>query len=216
MKYAMILSNNERSYEYLKLLISEKKFPNFIIYLDFKGDEKVKKKIFSLIYKKKLNHKSFKGNSVDKKNISDFIIKLKDKIIIYSGYGGKIIKNKSIFKNKIFLHSHTGKLPKYKGSTTIYYSLIKERKIYCSTFIMNSQIDKGAVLLVKEYPLINNYKNIDNYDNKIRAKNICQVLNNFYKLNKAPKKFKENYSPYYIIHPILRYIALKKKTFYIN
>ena len=86
MKYAMILSNNERSYEYLKLLISEKKFPNFIIYLDFKGDEKLKKKIFTLIYKKKLNHKSFKGNSVDKKNISDFIIKLKDKIIIFPPY----------------------------------------------------------------------------------------------------------------------------------
>ena len=101
-------------------------------------------------------------------------------------------------------------MPKYKGSTTIYYSLIKERKIYCTTFIMNSQIDKGAVLLVKEYPLINNYKNIDNYDNKIRAKNIYEVLNNFYKLNKASKKFKDNYSPYYIIHPILRYIALIK------
>ena len=53
MKFAMILSNNERSYEYLKLLIAKKKFPNFIIYLDFKGDKNFKKKIFSFIYKKK-------------------------------------------------------------------------------------------------------------------------------------------------------------------
>ena len=131
-------------------------------------------------------------------------------IFVYSGYSAKIIKNKSILKKKFFLHSHTGKLPKYKGSTTIYYSLIEEKKIYCTTFIMNSQIDKGEILLIKKYPLLNNYKNIDNYDNKIRAKNILYTLNNFNKLKKNIKKYKDNYSHYYIIHPILRYIALKK------
>ena len=210
MKYSIILSNNERSYEYLKLLISKKKYPNFIIHLDYKKDNKSKNKIFSIIKKEKLNFKSFKGNSVDQGNIRKFLINLKDKIFVYSGYSAKIIKNKSILKKKFFLHSHTGKLPKYKGSTTIYYSLIEEKKIYCTTFIMNSQIDKGEILLIKKYPLLNNYKNIDNYDNKIRAKNILYTLNNFNKLKKNIKKYKDNYSHYYIIHPILRYIALKK------
>ena len=210
MKYSIILSNNERSYEYLKLLISKKKYPNFIIHLDYKKDNKSKNKIFSIIKKEKLNFKSFKGNSVDQGNIRKFLINLKDKIFVYSGYSAKIIKNKSILKKKFFLHSHTGKLPKYKGSTTIYYSLIEEKKIYCTTFIMNSQIDEGEILLIKKYPLLNNYKNIDNYDNKIRAKNILYTLNNFNKLKKNIKKYKDNYSHYYIIHPILRYIALKK------
>ena len=210
MKYSIILSNNERSYEYLKLLISKKKYPNFIIHLDYKKDNKSKNKIFSIIKKEKLNFKSFKGNSVDQGNIRKFLINLKDKIFVYSGYSAKIIKNKSILKKKFFLHSHTGKLPKYKGSTTIYYSLIEEKKIYCTTFIMNSQIDKGTILLTKKYPLLKNYKNIDNYDNKIRAKNILYTLNNFNKLKKNIKKYKDNYSHYYIIHPILRYIALKK------
>ena len=210
MKYSIILSNNERSYEYLKLLISKKKYTNFIIYLDYKKNNKSKNKIFSIIKKEKLNFKSFKGNSVDQGNIRKFLLNLKDKIFVYSGYSAKIIKNKSIFKKKFFLHSHTGKLPKYKGSTTIYYSLIEEKKIYCTTFIMNSQIDKGTILLTKKYPLLKNYKNIDKYDNKIRAKNILYTLNNFYKLKKNIKKYKDNYSHYYIIHPILRYIALKK------
>ena len=65
----------------------------------------------------------------------------------------------------------------------------------------------------KKYPLLNNYKNIDNYDNKIRAKNILYTLNNFYKLKRNIKKYKDNYSHYYIIHPILRYIALKNNYF---
>ena len=210
MKYLIFLSNNERSYEYLKLLINKKKYPNFIIHLDYKKNNKSKNKIFSIIKKKKLNFKSFKGSSVDQKNIKKFLINLNDKIFVYSGYSAKIIKNKFILKKKIFLHSHTGKLPKYKGSTTIYYSLIEEKKIYCTTFIMNSQIDQGAILLIKKYPLLKNYKNIDDYDNKIRAKNILITLNNFYKLKKNIKKYKDNYSSYYIIHPILRYIALKK------
>jgi hypothetical protein len=29
-------------------------------------------------------------------------------------------------------------------------------------------------------------------------------------LKKNSKKFKDNYLPYFIIHPILRYVALKK------
>ena len=87
-----------------------------------------KKKIFKLINKKNLNYKTFKSKDIDNQKIIKFIIKLKDKVIIYSGYGGKIIKNKLILKKKIFLHSHSGKLPMYKGSTTIYYSLLKERK----------------------------------------------------------------------------------------
>ena len=115
----MILTNNERSYEYLKLLINKQKYPSFIVHLDFKIGKKSKKKIFSLIHKMKLNYKSFKGDDIDKNSITKFIIKLKDKIFIYSGYSGKIIKNPLILKKKIFIHSHSGNLPKYKGSTTI-------------------------------------------------------------------------------------------------
>ena len=210
MKYSIILSNNERSYEYLNLLIRKKKYPSFIVHLDFKNDNKSKKKINSLINKKKLNFKSFKVNNVDNKHVRKFLIKLKDQIIVYSGYGGKIIKSKSLFKKKIFLHSHSGKLPKYKGSTTIYYSLIKEKRIYCTTFIMNSQIDQGTILLVKKYPLIKNYKHLDNYDNKIRAQNILDTLINFHKLKKNADRPKDNSSPYYIIHPVLRYLVDKK------
>jgi len=210
MKYSIILSNNQRSYEYLNLLLNKKKFPNYIVHLDFKNKSKFRKKILNLIDKKKLNYKAFQTNNIDQKNTENFILNLKDKIFVYSGYGGKIIKSKSILKKKTLLHSHTGKLPKYKGSTTIYYSLINEKKIYCTTFILNNQIDKGKILSIKRYPILKNYKNIDQYDNKIRAKNILATLNNFYNLNKINKKHKDNYSSYYIIHPILRYIALKK------
>ena len=205
----MILSNNERSYEYLKLFVNKKLFPNFIIYLDSQNNKNFKNKIFLLIKKKKLKYKSFKSDNIDRKKIKNYLFQLKEKIIVYSGYGGKIIKSKSIFKNKILLHSHSGKLPKYKGSTTIYYSLLEERKIFCTTFIMNPQIDSGKILLVKKYLFKKNYKNIDKFDCKIRANNMLQTIINFFKLKKKTRKFKGNYSPYYIIHPILRFLSIK-------
>jgi len=173
-----------------------------IIYLEIK--------LLILIKKEKIFYKSFKIDNVDSKIIEKFLINLNEKIIIYSGYGGKIIKNKSLLKKKFFLHSHSGKLPNFKGSTTIYYSMLKEKKIYCTTFILNHILDRGKILLIKRYPLLENKSKIDTYDCKIRAKNILATLNNFNKLIKTKKKYKDNFTPYYIIHPILRYAALKK------
>ncbi len=210
MKFSIILSNTCRSYEYLKLLVKLQKFPNFIIHLDYQNRSDYKKKILKLITKKKINFKSFKANTIDDKRIEKYILNLKEKIIVYSGYGGKIVKSDNILKNKYLLHSHTGKLPEYKGSTTIFYSLLKEKKIYCTTFIMNSKIDCGNILYIKNYPLIKNKKKIESYDSKIRAKNIVHTLQNFQILKKRSKNYKNNYPHYYIMHPILRYIALKK------
>ena len=58
MKYSLILSNNKRSYEYLKLLVNKKKFPKFIVHLNHKSGQKEKKKIFKLINEKNLNYKT--------------------------------------------------------------------------------------------------------------------------------------------------------------
>ena len=211
MKYYLILSNNERSYEYLKLLIKNKKKPIICVHLDLKNKKIFRSKILNLINKEKINYKSFKSDNIDQKKIISFLLNLKEKIFVYSGYGGKIIKNKHILNKKILLHSHSGKLPEYKGSTTIYYSLIKNKKIYCTTFIMNNEIDKGRILLIKKYKLIKQIKNIDKYDNQIRAENILFTLNNFNQLIKSKRKYAnaDKNSHYFIIHPILRYIALK-------
>ena len=209
MNFSIIVSNNERSYEYLKLLIEKNRIPNYVIHLDYNYNI-FKKKIIKLIKGKKILYKYFKTNNIDNKKIENFLISLKEKIIIYSGYAGRIIKTKSILKKKIFLHSHSGRLPDFKGSTTIYYSLLKNKKIFCTTFILNHLLDKGKILLIKKYSVLKNKKKIDSYDNKIRAKNILTTLNNFDKLIKTKKKYKDNFSPYYIIHPILRYIALNK------
>tara|TARA_Y100000590_G_C15520072_1_gene939029 strand:+ start:374 stop:1012 length:639 start_codon:yes stop_codon:yes gene_type:complete len=211
MKYSAILSSNYRSFSYIKLFIKNKLFPRFLIYLDNKKNNRIKNKIIKFVKKnKKIKIFIFKGDNIDDKKVKNFLLNLKEKIFVYSGYPGKIIKSNLILKKFIFLHSHTGKLPNYKGSTTIYYSLLKEKKIFCSTFIMGTLIDQGKILFIKNYPLPKNLKKIDEYDSKIRSINTLIVLKNLKKLMKKKIMKKNINTPYYIMHPVLRYLTLKK------
>ena len=130
---------------------------------------------------------------------------------MYSGYPGSIITNNHLLNKKNLLHSHSGRLPDFRGSTTIYYSLLKNKTIYCSTFIMSKKIDSGKILLVKKYPLPKNILNIDSsYDHLIRAKNMLEVIKNLRNLKIIKKKDKKT-RPYYVIQPALRTITLNKK-----
>ena len=73
---------------------------------------------------------------------------------------------------------------------------------------MNSSIDDGKILLVKQYPLPKNFINLDEFDNYIRIKNIIIVLKNFTKfINIKQKKYLKFYPHYYIAHPVLRYLV---------
>ena len=134
--------------------------------------------------------------------------------VVYSGNPGEIL-NIEMFKTlKLnFLHSHTGKLPKFKGSTTIYYSILILGKIYCSTFIMSKEIDNGALLLVKKYKIPKVINSIEStYDNKIRAVNLVKFLNSKKKVNQLKGKKSLSYlSDYYFIaHPLIRSFAIKR------
>ena len=104
MNFSIIVSNNERSYEYLKLLIEKNKIPKYVIHLDYNYNI-FKRKIIKLIKKKKFFINILKLITLIIRKLKNFLINLKEKIIIYSGYGGKIIKTKSILKKNLFTFS---------------------------------------------------------------------------------------------------------------
>ena len=209
MKFSLVLSSNLRSFIYIKELIDASLFPTSIIFLIKNKNKVINKKILRVVNKiKNVSIFKYETDTIDEPIVVNKILKIKETVIIYSGYSGKIIKNKKLLNNKLFVHSHPGKLPFFKGSTTIYYSIIKLNKVYCTTFIMNSSIDDGKILLVKQYPLPKNFINLDEFDNYIRIKNIIIVLKNFTKfINIKQKKYLKFYPHYYIAHPVLRYLV---------
>ena len=147
------------------------------------------------------------------KNINSSIINKKleinkSKFNVVSTYPGEIVKNFKLLKKNL-IHCHPGNLPKYKGSTTIYYTILLKDKICVTLFYMNDKIDEGKIIYKKYFEYPNNFDVIEKkFDSQIRSLTLVEYL-------KSKKKFKFTKSkkiflPYYIAHPIIRQLVLKK------
>lgn len=174
-KLSLILSDTKRSLTYLNYLNKNK--INIKVVL-FYGISK-KKNLFKKILKSKnIDTILFKKT----KNINSKSIEMTNKYfsneyILFSGYPGQIIKNKKLL-NKNLIHCHPGLLPKYKGSTTIYYSLLNENKIFVSLFRVSKKIDSGKILFISKVKAPNSLSLIENqFDNKVRAETLIKFIN---------------------------------------
>jgi methionyl-tRNA formyltransferase len=140
------------------------------------------------------------------------IKELKQSIIIYSGPAGTILHEPVLDLGKKFLHIHPGKVPQFRGSTTIYYSLIKEGKAGASAFFMDREIDKGPLIIQRDFPELVNTQAIDYFeDSYIRAQLLKQVLGAYSKSGRfevIEQATSEEEETYFVIHPILKSIAI--------
>jgi len=201
----LILSETKRSLIYIDQIIKNKiKFQKIILYSKKSGE------VYKFIKKKKLTDFLIflRTDNVN----SDILVKkikiYKSKINIIATYPGEIIKNLSLLEYKL-LHCHPGNLPMFKGSTTIYYTIILNKRICVTLFEISKKIDSGKILYKKYFNIPKKLISIEkDFDNKIRALTFVDyLLNNIkYKDYKSKKK----YLPYYIAHPIIRQIVLNK------
>ena len=133
-------------------------------------------------------------------------------IVIFAGYGGQLLKQEHFIGSKRYLHMHPGKLPIERGSTTIYYSILNQRKITVTAFFMTEKIDAGQDIIYSEYPVPTKGVDIDMwYDNIVRADCFIKALKIISKgdnFQTSDTKSEE----YYIIHPVLKHIALLSLT----
>jgi hypothetical protein len=200
----LILSNSSRSISYLNALRKGNISLNHIIFYGSKKPFNLKKlpKFQKVTYfiEKKIN-----------KKIADFIFKTKLKQFIISPNKSEIINNNFLLKKLKIIHIHPGKLPEFKGSTTLYYSKLANKETICTCFRMKSSIDTGEILFKKKFKNSNiTEKFFDRYDDYIRG----ITLVNFFKIKRIKrikKTNKKKLSNYYIIHPLLRKLALNKK-----
>lgn len=132
-------------------------------------------------------------------------------VVIYSGPAGAMVKPPLFATGKSFIHVHPGKLPQYRGSTTMYYSLLMEEKIWVSALILNPQIDQGPVVDVMESEVPADRGLLDHvFDPLIRAQLMVRVLSGyldtgqFEGLPQNPDKEQT----YFVIHPVLKHIAI--------
>lgn len=201
----IVVSETKRSLEYLIQLVKYKiHIKKIILYTKVFGD------VYKFIKKKKILNKLvlIKSKNVNAIIIYKKFILYKSKINLISTYPGQIVKNHNLLKYNL-IHCHPGNLPMFKGSTTIYYSIILKKKICVSLLKINRNIDSGLILYKKFFKKPRQLSDIEkNYDNKIRAATLISYLKKKKKIKF--NQFNKNYLPYYIAHPIIRQIVLNK------
>lgn len=210
MNLNLIVAETERSFFYIKSLIRAKIKISKIIYFANK-----KKATYQLIKSKNLlNVTQFiKVEDIN----SPLLVKKSDLKnlsgrFIYSGYPGQIIKNDDLLRKKL-IHCHSGDLPFFKGSTTIYYTLLSKKKICVSLFIMNRNIDEGKIIFKKFFNPPKNFENIEkNFDNEIRSNALIEFLKKKIAKNEYINRQNIKYF-YYKAHPILRMIVNNPNNF---
>ena len=117
----LIISQTQRSLSYLKMLRKiDIKLDVIIVY----GNKVESLKKYDSFKSKVYYFKSKKISKI----ISNKILNFATKNFIVSTYPGEIIKDENLLKKKNLFHVHPGKLPEYKGSTTIYYSILNKKK----------------------------------------------------------------------------------------
>lgn len=149
---------------------------------------------------------------INSEEMVDCIKNLSQTYFIYSGYGGAILKPQMFQLGKQFLHIHAGILPEYRGSTTAYYSILKEGCLGATAILMNERIDEGQMVCQKKFSLPPNNVDIDYvYEPYIRAKVLLMALVDYMEHHEfhVVSQANENAETYYIIHPVLKHLAIK-------
>ncbi len=142
--------------------------------------------------------------------VCDAIKKQPGEYVIYSGPGGAIVR-KSLFETgRKFIHVHSGTLPEFRGSTTIYYEMLATGRCAATAFIMAPSIDTGEVLSSRSFPPPDGI-NIDYvYDSHCRSQVLADLMESYIKAGRFSSIEQPPHSgaPYYIIHPALKQVAL--------
>jgi len=151
------------------------------------------------------------SDDIDGDELNELLRYLSPSLTVYSGFGGQLVPSRTLQSAGNLLHVHSGWLPDYRGSTTLYYSLLEEGQCAASALLLTEDIDDGPILERKHYPAPTKGSDIDYvYDSAIRADLLISVLNNYVAKNELPDPIaKEDLGDmYYVIHPLLKHLAI--------
>jgi methionyl-tRNA formyltransferase len=148
---------------------------------------------------------------IDSEALLSVLTTLPPKLTVFSGFGGQLVPAKVIQLSGPLLHIHSGWLPDYRGSTTLYYSLLKQGQCAASALLLTEDIDAGPVLARQMYPAPDSETDIDYaYDCAIRADLLVSVLRNYLSQGELPEPMAldEDGEMYFVIHPLLKHLAM--------
>lgn len=169
--------------------------------------------IVETLEKSDVPYRLLKGRDINAPEIAEALAKLPQNYIVYSGYGGAILKPHLFRIGKQYLHVHAGMLPQYRGSTTAYYSILTEGMLGASAIFLNERLDEGAVVARGRFPMPADGTDIDYvYEPWLRAEVLVKALRKYGEQGKflTEPQASDGGETYFIIHPVLKHLALMK------
>lgn len=157
-----------------------------------------------------INYQIAPSHDINDPAVISCISERPEQVLLYSGYGGVLLRRDVLNTGKRFLHIHGGFLPNYKGSTTNYFSLLAENQMGASAIFLTEDIDSGPILARRVFPAPAVRSQIDHiFDSAARAKVLIEVLAR-YRDSRTWQIERENEGgeTYYVIHPVLKHIAI--------
>jgi len=154
-----------------------------------------------------------KSSDIESKESLSQIDRLSESVIIYSGVGGRILKQKTLNRGKRFLHVHGGYAPKHRGSTAFYYSLLEEGTFGITALWLDEQLDTGRIIARRKYTKFPSDIDLDRVlDPILRADLLSSIIQTRLKKGKYPSGvLRKSLRPaYHVIHPILKHVAMKR------
>jgi len=150
------------------------------------------------------------SDNINDPAVVNFLAGSKPEVLVYSGFGGVLLKRDILSCGKKFLHVHGGYLPDYKGSTTNYYSYLDEGTCGASAIFMSSELDSGPVLWREKFQVNQSMQEIDHaLDSCFRAIVLCSTLMHYVEKGEWPSCIYDGQGRvYYIMHPVLRHLAI--------
>ena len=170
----------------------------------------------TLAQKNSIRFQLINANTVNCSQVVTALKTVEADICVYSGFSGQIVSKDVLDNSPPLLHCHSGWLPEYPGSTTLFYSILNNQPCAVSAIYMDQNIDTGKIIAQREYswPVLN--MDIDHvYDNEIRSNLLCEILKKYQSSKHRPAGVMQPSSHdtmYYIIHPILKNISLEILT----
>ena len=222
MKLGIILTPDNRSKAYLQKIIyneiqldeiifmndnkKNKESNNEIIQKSIENGFDVSKSIKETLDENNLKFIEFPFIDINNVEIIDCVKKSTADYFIFSG--GGILRTDILKSRKKFVHFHPGIVPQYRGSTCFYYSIINEGICGVTAFIMDEGLDTGNIVYQKTFDKPD-YSFVDEvFDAHIRSETLIDVLKKELLFNNNKPQNVNEGNKYYIIHPVLKHIAI--------
>nr|WP_325185719.1 formyltransferase family protein [uncultured Oscillibacter sp.] len=225
--FACVLADTARSRAYIQTLLQHDMIPAKCLVMSEGAGVKISREIpckwdaqqffdldesiFETMETHGISYKVVASRDINGDEMRSAIQEFPQQYILYSGYGGAILRPHLFRMGKRWIHVHAGILPFYRGSTTAYYSLLDCDKMGAAAIFLNERIDEGSVIASEEFPPPPRGEFVDYvYDPYIRAQVLVKALKSYIQngeFHEMPQTA-QGAETYYIIHPVLKHIAI--------